>query len=83
MAALTDTDIESRGIDVVRGLTVDAVQMAQSGHAGTPMALAPLAHVLFTRIMSYDVVRRRTGRTGTGSCSRTATRRCSSTPTCT
>ena len=29
--------------------------MAKSGHAGTPMALAPLAHVLFTRIMNYDV----------------------------
>lgn len=55
MAAVTDTDIESRGINVVRGLTVDAVQMASSGHAGTPMALAPLAHVLFTRIMNYDV----------------------------
>jgi transketolase len=51
---VTDTDIESRGIEVVRGLTVDAVQMAKSGHAGTPMALAPLAHVLFTRIMTYD-----------------------------
>jgi transketolase len=47
-------DIETRGINVVRGLTVDAVQSASSGHAGTPMALAPLAHVLFTRIMNYD-----------------------------
>jgi transketolase len=54
VATATATDIESRGINVVRGLTVDAVQMAKSGHAGTPMALAPLAHVLFTRIMSYD-----------------------------
>ncbi|MGZ4736255.1 MAG: transketolase [Acidimicrobiia bacterium] len=47
-------DIETRGINVVRGLTMDAVQQANSGHAGTPMALAPLAHVLFTRIMTYD-----------------------------
>jgi transketolase len=54
VATVTDTDIESRGINVVRGLTVDAVQMASSGHAGTPMALAPLAHVLFTRVMTYD-----------------------------
>jgi transketolase len=48
-------DIEIEGINTVRGLTVDAVQKAKSGHAGTPMALAPLAHVLFTRVMNYDV----------------------------
>lgn len=48
------TDLEQRGIDVVRGLSMDAVQKANSGHPGTPMALAPLAHVLFTRIMRYD-----------------------------
>jgi transketolase len=33
---------------------MDAVQKANSGHPGTPMALAPLAHVLFTRVMKYD-----------------------------
>jgi transketolase len=48
------SDIEQRGIDVVRGLAMDAVQKANSGHPGTPMALAPLAHVLFTRVMRYD-----------------------------
>ncbi len=47
-------DLQQRGIDVVRGLSMDAVQAANSGHPGTPMALAPLAHVLFTRIMRYD-----------------------------
>jgi transketolase len=47
-------DIEQRGINVIRGLAMDAVQKANSGHPGTPMALAPLAHVLFTRIMKYD-----------------------------
>jgi transketolase len=46
--------LEQRGIDVIRGLSMDAVQQAASGHPGTPMALAPLAHVLFTRIMRYD-----------------------------
>jgi transketolase len=48
------TDLEQRGIDVIRGLAMDAVQQANSGHPGTPMALAPLAHVLWTRIMRYD-----------------------------
>src|SRR5438046_8812107 len=32
---------------------MDAVQRADNGHPGTPMALAPLAHVLFTRVMRY------------------------------
>jgi transketolase len=47
-------DLEQRGINVIRGLAMDAVQKANSGHPGTPMALAPLAHVLWTRIMNYD-----------------------------
>ena len=47
-------DIEQAGINVVRGLAMDAVQKANSGHPGTPMALAPLAHVLWTRVMRYD-----------------------------
>ncbi len=46
--------LEQRAINVVRGLAMDAVQQANSGHPGTPMALAPLAHVLWTRIMRYD-----------------------------
>jgi transketolase len=48
------TDLEQQGIDVIRGLAMDAVQRANSGHPGTPMALAPLAHVLFTRVLRYD-----------------------------
>ncbi|HUI48499.1 MAG TPA: transketolase, partial [Acidimicrobiia bacterium] len=47
-------DVEQRGVNVIRGLAMDAVQKANSGHPGTPMALAPLAHVLWTRIMRYD-----------------------------
>ncbi len=46
--------IESLGVNVIRGLAMDAVQRANSGHPGTPMALAPLAHVLHTRILRYD-----------------------------
>ncbi|HUF84494.1 MAG TPA: transketolase [Acidimicrobiia bacterium] len=47
-------ELERRAIDVIRGLAMDAVQKANSGHPGTPMALAPLAHVLYTRVMRYD-----------------------------
>lgn len=47
-------DIERLGINVIRGLALDAPHRARSGHQGTAMALAPLAHVLFTRVMRYD-----------------------------
>src|ERR1700741_3515180 len=48
------SDIEQRSIAVIRGLAMDAPNAARSGHQGTAMALAPLAHVLWTRIMRYD-----------------------------
>ncbi len=48
------TDLEQLGINVIRGLAIDAPHKANSGHQGTAMALAPLAHVLFTRVMRYD-----------------------------
>ena len=47
-------ELERLGIDVIRGLAMDAPQRARSGHQGTAMALAPLAHVLWTRVMRYD-----------------------------
>ena len=49
--------IERLGINVIRGLAMDAPHAARSGHQGTAMALAPLAHVLWTRIMRYDAQR--------------------------
>ena len=47
-------EAEELGIKVIRGLAMDAPLKANSGHQGTAMALAPLAHVLFTRVMKYD-----------------------------
>ncbi|MGH9088730.1 MAG: transketolase [Acidimicrobiales bacterium] len=49
-----DADLEQLGIDVIRGLAMDAPERAHSGHSGTAMALAPLAHVLFTRVLRHD-----------------------------
>ena len=49
-----DSSLEALAIDVVRGLAMDAPHAARSGHQGTAMALAPLAHVLWTRILTYD-----------------------------
>jgi len=52
--AVETAALEARAVNVVRALAMDAVQAANSGHPGTPMALAPLAHVLWTRILRYD-----------------------------
>jgi len=41
-------------INTIRTLSMDAVQKANSGHPGTPMALAPLAYVLWTRFLRYN-----------------------------
>ncbi len=49
-----DPELEQRCINVIRGLAMDAPQKANSGHPGTAMALAPLAHVLWSRVMRYD-----------------------------
>jgi transketolase len=49
-----DPTLVELGINVIRGLAMDAPEQANSGHSGTAMALAPLAHVLWTRIMRYD-----------------------------
>ena len=54
-ATRADTDtLEQLGVNVIRGLAMDAPRAANSGHPGTAMALAPLAHVLFTRVMRHD-----------------------------
>ncbi len=48
------SDLEARQINTIRALALDAVKRANSGHTGTAMALAPLAHVLFTKVLKYD-----------------------------
>ncbi len=51
---MTAPELEQRAINVVRGLAMDAPHAARSGHQGTAMALSPLAHVLWTRVLKYD-----------------------------
>ncbi len=48
------TDLDLLCINTVRTLAMDAVQKAESGHPGTPMALAPIGYVLYTRTMKHD-----------------------------
>jgi transketolase len=50
----TTKSIEQLSIDTVRVLSADAVQKANSGHPGTPMALAPIGHVLWSQFMHYN-----------------------------
>ncbi|MFV0259321.1 MAG: 1-deoxy-D-xylulose-5-phosphate synthase N-terminal domain-containing protein, partial [Acidimicrobiales bacterium] len=47
-------DLDHLAISVVRGLSLDGPHQARSGHQGTALSLAPLAHVLFTRVLKYD-----------------------------
>ncbi|MDZ7289139.1 MAG: transketolase [candidate division KSB1 bacterium] len=46
--------VEQLCINTIRTLSIDAIQKANSGHPGAPMALAPLAYVLWTRFMRYN-----------------------------
>lgn len=46
--------IEQRSINTIRTLAMDAVQAAQSGHPGTPMALAPVAYCLWNQFLRFD-----------------------------
>src|SRR6056297_2041920 len=52
--SVASTDIENLAVDTIRTLSMDAVQTANSGHPGTPMALAPIAYQLFNHTMKYD-----------------------------
>jgi len=56
MSVSSDT-IEQLAINTIRTLSMDAVQKANSGHPGTPMALAPVAYVIWNRFLKYDPVR--------------------------
>ena len=48
------TDLDSRAVDVARILAVDAVEKVGNGHPGTPVSLAPLAHLLYQKVMQLD-----------------------------
>src|SRR2546425_9748491 len=47
-------ELDQLCINTIRALTIDAVQKAESGHAGLPLGAAPMAYVLWTRFMRYN-----------------------------
>jgi transketolase len=51
---MNDPKMEQLAINTIRTLSIDAVQAAQSGHPGTPMALAPLVYTIWNRSMNFD-----------------------------
>src|SRR6187397_1789571 len=51
---LTISDPDTLCINTIRTLSMDAVQQANSGHPGTPMAMAPVAYALWQRHLRFD-----------------------------
>jgi transketolase len=51
---LENAALASRAINTIRFLATDAVQKAKSGHPGTPMGLAPLAYLLWTKYLRHN-----------------------------
>jgi transketolase len=47
-------NLDQLSINTIRTLSMDAVQQANSGHPGTPMALAPVAYVLWQHFLRFD-----------------------------
>jgi len=50
----TAAELDQLSVNTIRTLSIDAVQSAQSGHPGTPMALAPLVYTIWNRVMRFD-----------------------------
>jgi len=53
-SAFKPAPIDKTAVDTIRTLAMDAVQAANSGHPGTPMALAPVAYTLWQFFLNYD-----------------------------
>ena len=51
---MTNEQLDQLSINTIRTLSMDAVQAANSGHPGTPMALAPLVYTIWNRLLRFD-----------------------------
>ncbi|MER7003782.1 transketolase [Dactylosporangium sp. NPDC000555] len=54
MVTTTAIDLDTLSINTIRGLCMDAIQRAESGHPGTPMGIAPVAYSLWQRFLRFD-----------------------------
>ncbi|WP_238009314.1 transketolase [Dactylosporangium sp. AC04546] len=50
----TTIDLDTLSVNTIRGLCMDAIQKAESGHPGTPMGIAPVAYSLWQRYLRFD-----------------------------
>lgn len=53
-SAMTETSLDTLSIDTLRLLAVDTVEKAKSGHPGAPMGCAPIAYLLFHKLMKHN-----------------------------
>ena len=53
-SSMTQDQLDQLSINTIRTLSMDAVQKANSGHPGTPMALAPLVYTIWNRVLRFD-----------------------------
>ena len=51
---MSDANLDQLCINTIRTLSIDGVQQANSGHPGTPMAMAPVAYCLWQRFLRFD-----------------------------
>ncbi len=54
LKGLTSEELDQLAINTIRTLSIDAVQQANSGHPGTPMALAPLVYAIWNLVLRFD-----------------------------
>lgn len=54
MPANTQMNLDELSIATMKGLTIDAIQAANSGHPGMPLGMADAAHVLWTQFLKFD-----------------------------
>jgi transketolase len=52
--AMSDHTLDQLTINTIRTLSIDAVQQANSGHPGTPMALAPAVYTIWNGVVRFD-----------------------------
>ncbi len=54
LRGMTNEELDQLAINTIRTLSIDAVQQANSGHPGTPMALAPLVYTIWNEVLRFD-----------------------------
>ena len=54
MSSLTWTEQDAKSVDIARVLAADAVEKVGNGHPGTAVSLAPIAHLLYAKVMKAD-----------------------------